>query len=114
MIYLNKIKKATEGVTPAKLRANYDKITAKKSPSSGGHSMPSDLVKSSFQIDAWAQDIIDNKNNLLSINLISSTGKSTAVEEIYRDFFKIEENFKRKPFHRQIRDLVDSNKTENG
>ncbi len=93
-------------MVPAKFRANYDKLTAKKTNASSS----GEFTKSSFQMDAWQTDLIDNKNELIGINLIRSPGKSVAVENIYKEFYNIEENFKRKSFHRQIKDLVDSNK----
>lgn len=106
-----KFLKNQNGVVPAKFRANYDRLTSKKTGAkTTGSATSGEFTKSSFQIEAWQTDLFENKDEFLSINLIRSPGKSAGVENIYREFFQIEENFKRKSFHRQIKDLVDSNK----
>ena len=106
-----KFSKNQNGVVPAKFRANYDRLTSKKTCVKATSSAPSvEFTKSSFQIEAWQTNLLENRNEFLSINLIRSPGKSVGVENIYRKFFQIEENFKRKSFHRKIKDLVNSNK----
>lgn len=68
-----------------------------------------DFNHSSFQIDAWIQDLIENKNEQIFINHIRSISKSSRVENVYKDFYQIEEIFKKKSFHKQMRELVASN-----
>jgi len=85
---------ASCGVTPAKFLSNQNKT-----------------VKGTFQIDSWVQDMAENRNELLYVNLIKSIDKSKRVETFYKEFFSIEESFKRKPFYRSIRDLAQANQS---
>ena len=82
------------GVTPAKFLTNQSKS-----------------VKGACQMDAWVQDMAENRNELLYVNLIKSIDKSKRVETVYKEFFSIEESFKRKPFYRSIRDMAQANQS---